>query len=70
MNEPSPLRLVTAELIGYGTAGTILDAAYEILEEIDYVMAGDLEVLINRVMEKFKVAEDAIWGLTEVDDGQ
>lgn len=63
MSDPSPLRVATAELIGFGTVGTILDGAYEILLEIDSVMARDLEVIMNRVMDRFKLAEDVILDL-------
>lgn len=56
----SPLKVATGELICFGIVGAILDSAYEILEEVDLNMASDLEVIMDRVMTRFRAAEKTI----------
>lgn len=56
----SPLRLATAYVIGYGTVGTILDAAHEILVEVDPVLAAALDLISNEVMTRFHEEEAKI----------
>lgn len=58
------LRKATAEIVGYGTAGTILDSAYEILEELDPELAAKLEEITDVILERFKLAENLVWVLT------
>lgn len=62
--ESTPLRLATAKIIGYGTVGTMLDMIDEILVEIDSGLAVELEVITDKVLERFKDAEDEVWVLT------
>lgn len=56
----SPLRIATAYVIGYGTVGTILDAAHEVLEEVDLILANELEVIMDKVMVRFHQEEGKI----------
>lgn len=62
MNDGSPLfRFATAELIGFGIVGTMLDGAYDVLVEIDPIMAINLQAILDRVMERFHAAETTLF---------
>jgi hypothetical protein len=58
--DPSPLRVATGNLIGYGIVGSILDSAYTVLEEVDEHLADDLLIIMDTVMERFHEAERSI----------
>lgn len=60
----SALRIATANIIGYGTVGTMLDVVFGILWEVDHDLARELELVSNKVVEKYKDAEDEVWILT------
>jgi len=58
--KPSPLRVTTGFLIGYGIVGSILDSAYTVLVELDEHLATDLSIVMDTVMERFHEAERSI----------
>jgi hypothetical protein len=67
MNEQVSLfRFATAELIGFGIVGTMLDGAYDVLVDIDATMASDLKVVMDRVMVRFNAAETIIFNTKEI----
>lgn len=63
MENVSLLRLAAADLIACGIIGTLLDAAIDVLEEYDSVMAIQLQELQDQIMDRFHTAEDKLFEL-------
>lgn len=59
------LRLATADLIGFGIVGTLLDSAYDVLIELDPTMAQYLEGLNSQILDRFNAAETILFSIGE-----
>lgn len=63
--ETNPIRQTVAEIIAYGTVGTLLDSAVEIIKEIDNdELESQLNQIADQVYSQFRVSESNLIELT------
>lgn len=65
LNENETFRIATADLIGFGIVGTMIDGAYDVLSEIDEEMAAELQEFSVRVLDRFHAAETLLFSIGE-----
>lgn len=63
LNEKEAFRVATAELIGFGIVGTMLDGAYDVLSEFDGEMAAELNEFSSRILDRFHAAETLLFSI-------
>lgn len=63
LNEKETFRIATADLIGFGIVGTMIDGAYDVLVEIDAEMAEDLNAFSVKILDRFHAAETLLFSI-------
>lgn len=63
--ETNPTRMAAAEVIAYGTVGTLMDLALEIIKEITDDLTEEFQYLTDEIYHRFGNAENKLIDLTE-----
>lgn len=63
LNEKETFGIATADLIGFGIVGTLIDGAYDVLREIDAEMAEELNEFSVRILDRFHAAEKLLFSI-------
>lgn len=66
MEDINPLRITTSELIGFGTIGSILEPALDVLKEVEPRLVPPLQYVLDEVMNRFHEAEARLFEIEEL----